>query len=399
MIGLNIQTSFLTPPFGFALFYLRGVAPKAVKTIQMYKGVVPFILLQLLALAVVGSYPPLVNYLPQRTSLLSDSAPPPKNPKLQYCLEKFVSKKLLSNDKTVQFALSNLKGVDVTMLPQTLANNVNNAVEDGMASVISLQLALSSEAAVITAATSYKPRLRVVRRIQKELRDKNSELKLISQEISRLNNTEGAESVVKELKLSKESLTVEIEKLSKSFPSDWERAYQEFSSLVKAENKARLMYRRQADNSYGSIEEIVNIIDGYEDLLKLNIEINNLRETIELFTPEEAAEKIKIVATQFGKISGASKIKSLLSKSRKQLKKKKVNKEKVLGYYDAALLEYKTQLGWMLSAQETVYPSFKAYLNSVSDTLGARLQEDLPRATSLYISSCISGHRDISLNF
>jgi len=82
MIGLNIQTSFLTPPFGFALFYLRGVAPAAVKTIQMYKGVVPFIILQLLALAVVGLYPPLVNYLPQRTSLLSDSAPPPKKPKI-----------------------------------------------------------------------------------------------------------------------------------------------------------------------------------------------------------------------------------------------------------------------------------------------------------------------------
>ena len=43
MIGLNIQTSFLTPPFGFALFYLRGVATKAVKTIEMYKGVIPFI--------------------------------------------------------------------------------------------------------------------------------------------------------------------------------------------------------------------------------------------------------------------------------------------------------------------------------------------------------------------
>ena len=48
MIGLNIQTSFLTPPFGFALFYLRGVASAAVKTTSMYKGVIPFILLQLL---------------------------------------------------------------------------------------------------------------------------------------------------------------------------------------------------------------------------------------------------------------------------------------------------------------------------------------------------------------
>ncbi|MGB1006980.1 MAG: TRAP transporter large permease, partial [Thalassobaculaceae bacterium] len=63
MIGLNIQTSFLTPPFGFALFYLRGVAPAIVRTVSMYKGVIPFIALQLLALVIVGGFPQLVNYL------------------------------------------------------------------------------------------------------------------------------------------------------------------------------------------------------------------------------------------------------------------------------------------------------------------------------------------------
>ena len=92
MIGLNIQTSFLTPPFGFALFYLRGVAPAIVKTVQMYKGVIPFIILQLLALGVVGFYPSLVNYLPNRVSFLSETSPPPKNPKLQYCIEKYEEK-------------------------------------------------------------------------------------------------------------------------------------------------------------------------------------------------------------------------------------------------------------------------------------------------------------------
>ncbi len=94
MIGLNIQTSFLTPPFGFALFYLRGVAPAVVKTVQMYKGVIAFITLQLIALTIVGFYPPLVNYLPNRSSFLSDSAPPPRNPRLQFCLDQFVMEKI-----------------------------------------------------------------------------------------------------------------------------------------------------------------------------------------------------------------------------------------------------------------------------------------------------------------
>ena len=87
MIGVNLQTSFLTPPFGFALFYLKGVASKLVTTLNIWKGVVPFIILQLIGLGIVGFYPSLVNYLPARTYLTSNVAPPPMNPKLQYCLQ------------------------------------------------------------------------------------------------------------------------------------------------------------------------------------------------------------------------------------------------------------------------------------------------------------------------
>jgi len=54
MIAINLQTSFLTPPFGFALFYLRGVAPGSVKTPDMYRGVIPFIILQLLLMLMLS---------------------------------------------------------------------------------------------------------------------------------------------------------------------------------------------------------------------------------------------------------------------------------------------------------------------------------------------------------
>jgi len=64
MIALNLQTSFLTPPFGFALFYLRGVAPDSVPTGAIYRGVAPFIVLQLLLLAVLALWPGLVTWLP-----------------------------------------------------------------------------------------------------------------------------------------------------------------------------------------------------------------------------------------------------------------------------------------------------------------------------------------------
>ncbi len=62
MIGMNLQTSFLTPPFGFSLFYLRGVTPEEIPTTAIYKGAIPFILIQVLALGLVIAFPELVTW-------------------------------------------------------------------------------------------------------------------------------------------------------------------------------------------------------------------------------------------------------------------------------------------------------------------------------------------------
>ena len=64
MIALNLQTSFLTPPFGFSLFYLRGVCPDSLPTAAIYRGVIPFIAIQVLVLALLALWPQLVTWLP-----------------------------------------------------------------------------------------------------------------------------------------------------------------------------------------------------------------------------------------------------------------------------------------------------------------------------------------------
>lgn len=65
MVGVNLQTSFLTPPFGFALFYLRGVAPAELPTSAIYKGILPFVMLQIVAIAILFAFPELVTWLPR----------------------------------------------------------------------------------------------------------------------------------------------------------------------------------------------------------------------------------------------------------------------------------------------------------------------------------------------
>ena len=65
MIAVNLQTSFLTPPFGFALFYLRGVAPPSVRTMDIYRGIIPFVVIQILMLCILAMYPQLATWLPE----------------------------------------------------------------------------------------------------------------------------------------------------------------------------------------------------------------------------------------------------------------------------------------------------------------------------------------------
>jgi TRAP-type mannitol/chloroaromatic compound transport system permease large subunit len=66
MMAVNLQTSFLTPPFGFALFYLRGVAPPEVTTGHIYAGVIPFIVLQIAMLGMLFAFPGIATWLPEQ---------------------------------------------------------------------------------------------------------------------------------------------------------------------------------------------------------------------------------------------------------------------------------------------------------------------------------------------
>ena len=65
MLAINLQTSFLTPPFGFSLFYLKSVSPKNIKTTDIYKGVIPFVLIQILFLVYLFFNPEFVYIIPE----------------------------------------------------------------------------------------------------------------------------------------------------------------------------------------------------------------------------------------------------------------------------------------------------------------------------------------------
>ncbi|MCP5036274.1 MAG: TRAP transporter large permease subunit [Rhodobacteraceae bacterium] len=397
MIGLNIQTSFLTPPFGFALFYLRGVAPAVVKTLQMYKGVVPFILLQLLALGIVGAYPPLVNYLPNRVSFLSETSPPPRNPKLQQCVEEYVAGELASNN-TVLDAITTARALDLSLLPDDLADGLRDGFTAATTAVSELDAVFAAETAVAGAADDYRPQLRIVRRIEKNIRQTEEQAKELSVLIGRMRDASQAEARA-EMESELAGLEAEIERLRGTIPQSWEGVYANFSELTSAENKARSTYRRNADTSFVGPAEVLAVLGSNDAFATLETPLREMRTKIEILPEGEALALVEALEKQFRNVEGAGDVKKWLGKARRALKGNSPDREKALDEYEKAVAAYEEQAAWRGPAAAELSSGLNAYLDTLRGTLGLRMQQRFNRDQALYMARCNADHRDISLHF
>ena len=397
MIGLNIQTSFLTPPFGFALFYLRGVAPAVVKTIQMYKGVVAFILLQLAALFIVGLYPQLVNYLPNRVSLLSETAPPPRNPKLQYCLEEYVSQRFVEDGAQLQAAHEAARNIDLSFLPLGLANGFAEGVDKASKAQGLLDEAHAAGQAIEDASPSYRTVHTEVRDLQTVMRGIDAHIAELRSEIGLLPGDENAPArEARETEIG--ALEREKEELAAQIPADWNDTFKAFNNLVKAEEQALNTYRRNSDQAYGDIADVVTTLKGSERFLELGSELQALSGRIGNEDAEALAAEIDQLADKLGEVEGASKVRSEVSKVRRALEAKTPDPDKAATAMAKALELYDEQKDWREKAG-SVLPQMQTYEAAIRDTIGLRVQDRMPRKTALFVAGCSAGHRDISLNF
>src|SRR5210317_107677 len=338
MIGLNIQTSFLTPPFGFALFYLRGVAPAIVKTVQMYKGVIPFITLQLLALAVVGLYPSLVNYLPNRVSFLSETSPPPKNPKLQYCIEEYVRENVLTDNNDVKNAIFKASEIDRETLPKSYQLLLTKSISDVTKGIEHLSQAFNIEKEINKKSLDYEPQLLFVRNIEKDIRSIEKETKEIKVLISRLStNQDDEEKILQKKLIAKNTL---IEKYRSQIPKDWPSRYKEFQSLIKKEKIERSKYRRLMDGSYNEIFKLYSVISLKDMFFKFETKFNIISTKLETSDPSELIKEIKLLTRELSKIPDNRNIISSLNKSVRNLKKKKVDYVKIKKDFETAYMLY-----------------------------------------------------------
>ncbi|MDF2371056.1 MAG: TRAP transporter large permease subunit [Rhizobiaceae bacterium] len=398
MIGLNIQTSFLTPPFGFALFYLRGVAPAIVKTIQIYKGVIPFICIQIGALMIVGLVPQMVNYLPNRLSLLSETSPPPRNPRLTYCVEQYVTEQLAGNRGALLQSVETARQLDYSVLPKGLVKPVSASFDQVSKAIALLDEANAAGVAIEEASDAYRPLHDHVRDIEQDIRSVDERIEILNVQIGRLRDATD-QKLRQRLEDRVVMLSEKSEALTATIPAEWKPAYTTFSTLIDAEGKLRNKYRQTADKAYEPMALLLASLDAYGAFQALGPQLTAIGDEVRNKAPEDMEDPLNELSRQFGAIEGASDIKSALSSARRALRSKTPDKEKALDEISEAVDEYQKQLVWREKADGELKSGVAAYVDALRPTIGIRQQDKLTREQAIYVAGCSSGHRDISLNF
>ncbi len=399
MIGVNIQTSFLTPPFGFALFYLRGVADKAVKTLNMYKGVIPFIAMQLMALGIVGVFPSLANYLPSRVSLLSETAPPPRNPRLQWCIEEHLAVSVPAQRNTVEQLIARVQAADAAMLPRARQRDLERALDGYAGSYDLLARFADAQSAIATATPGYAPLHRIVRQLHADRERLEDRIERNATAIERLRSAEQAEERA-ELEAENAALQERIAALDAQIPASWTGAHDEFRTLTRAESDARRAFRQASEQSYVAIRDIAAEAASGEGFAALRPQVESLLARVGQEDGEALALEVSAVEAQLDGLAGSGDLRSALADLRRVLAGRRANPEQALEAAPEVMVQLDADIAWrQAAAQAGLLTALQALEEETRQTLGLREQERLPRPLAIAVASCLSHHRDVSLAF
>ncbi len=397
MIGVNLQTSFLTPPFGFALFYLKGVASKLVTTLNIWKGVVPFIILQLIGLGIVGFYPSLVNYLPARTYLTSAVAPPPMNPKLQYCLQEYKFAIYNNNENEIKNAINNFQKLVPSNLPVDKLDIFEEHFDNALGTFAIVKKLQKTEEEYNLFAEDYRDLHFSVRKKQKKIRKIEDKIKKTKSEIRNLDKDDASNKNKLELKI--ENYKLEIAEIKNKIPETWTSRNKEFEILHKAKNTRTKRYRKNVDEAYDNLDQIALFINDHEKLKNLSSEIKDLKYSINNKDYENSISIIDNLFEKLSEISGTEEFANKLDDLITVIDNDEIDEEKLLLASSETFTLFDQEVSWRENANKNLLPELMKYNEVIKNNIGLRLQSRLTKEQAKFVARCNSVHRDISLNF
>jgi TRAP-type mannitol/chloroaromatic compound transport system permease large subunit len=395
MIGVNMQTSFLTPPFGFSLFYLRGVAPPSITTLDIWRGAVPFIILQLIGLVIVCYWPALSNYIPNRSYLTSELSPPPTNPRLERCLLEYTFNIYDKDGSKIKVAINDAKKINLDLLPLNKKEMLNDHFTKSLTAFDLVRNAQEKKKILDAYSKDYYDLHTFSRKNQAKILDHNKKISEIEKDLKQSKD----EKKLAKLNAKIKELNIEIVKLQKSIPMEFEAKNKKYKELYNDYRKALNAYYAVVDNGYINFKQIKKDLQDFEKLKNLQDNLKQSSNDIRVNALEKGSKSLNEIMEKLDKVSGTNEIKDIMYGVISDIQKGGVDREAINQKLSEITTLYNKELNWRDKASKNLLPQLEKYDDAVRDTIGIRQQDKLPNKQALYIAKCDSNHEDISLHF
>ena len=236
-----------------------------------------------------------------------------------------------------------------------------------------------------------------VRKIQKKVRKIDQKIKKLKAEIRNLD--EDNLSAKNKLELKIENYELEIKELQNKIPEIWKTKNGEFEILHKAKNTRTKRYRKNVDEAYETLDQIVMFINDNEKLKELSPEIKELRNTIDNKNFEKSISIIDSLFENLGEISGTDEFANKLDDLISVIDNDEIDEQKLIETSSETFDLFNLEVSWRDDANKNLLPELIKYNDVIKHNIGLRLQSRLTKEQAKFVARCNSVHRDISLNF
>ena len=196
-----------------------------------------------------------------------------------------------------------------------------------------------------------------------------------------------------------EIIKVKINRNNEIIPKDWNSVNKSFKVIVKSEQKKRNDFRRLADKSYEKLATLSLLLSSINDFKMFNNTFIDLKSKLAQEEKLKLSEQVKTFSKTINELPDNRKIASNLNKVRRELKKKNVKMEKVYKFFDKSYSEYLKKLKSLNKIDRSVLINLNKFINLIKYNVGIRQQDKLNRDLALYIATCNSDHKDLSIHF
>ena len=331
--------------------------------------------------------------------LRPETAPPPMNPRLQRCIEERIFAIYDERGTDLLAGVGNIRGLDLSALPEPWQDRLDEHFDRVGATFALVDDARRTESGRAAYERDYRPLHREVRSLEKRIRKLDENLRELDKRRTLLERSGGSDA---DIRAVEERIAAEQGKraaLGATLPAEWGDSRGKYVALLAAEKKALGAYRHNVDDAYETLMQLRDEIDQAEALEALGGRIEDLGEIAADGEPGAAMKAMKEVESALGALDGAGDIKRRISKARRALKGDQPDREKADGLLADALALHSESVTWRLAAPEGLGEALSRYDESLTGTIGLRMQRHLSLEEAKEVAGCQASHRDLSLNF